>query len=114
MQIDVIDVLRTNARTRECILQRQLRAEALRVRCRHMMRVARFAPTNQAWRGGVILTFDDRKSRRLAYRDTTTSRVERSTNITRNKLQRIEAKKYAAAQRIHAGQNRRVDNSEPY
>jgi hypothetical protein len=100
-------------RARERGVDRQARAEPLRMRRRHVVRVGGFAVAEQARRARVAVAFEQGEAGRLADRDAVAARVERPARLRRDEFERVEAEQHAAAQRIDAGEDDRVGEAEP-
>ena len=104
MQVDVIHLRDIQAGTVEHVAQRKFRADTLRVRRGHMVRIARLAAAEQAQRrvGMHIDAFEQRKARRFSDRNAAPRRIERAAWCGRYEFERVEAEQRALAQRIHA------------
>ncbi len=113
VQVHVVDVGRPDARARERIGQRQACAEAFRMRCRHVVRVGRFAVADQARRARIAIALDQREAGGLADRDALACGIERTARLRRDELERIETEQHAVAERVDAGEDRGIDDAEP-
>ncbi|CCF97238.1 hypothetical protein RSK60_1940007 [Ralstonia solanacearum K60] len=118
VQVDVIDLAGCDAGRGQRLLHGQARAQALRVRRRHMVRVARFADAEQqdgivaqCLHGPVIGAFEQDESRGFADRDAVARHVERLAWLPRQQFERVEAVQRGQAQRVHAAHDRRIDQA---
>lgn len=112
VQIQIAHCGRLQTGAVERTAHRQLRAQPLRMRRRHMVRVAGFAVAVQPQRGIRCggRAFEQRKAAGLAQAQADPARVERLAHLRRHHLQRVEAEQHAAAQGVHAADQRRVDH----
>ena len=116
VQVEVADVAGVDAAARQRIAHRVLRAEALRVRRRHVVGVAGFAVAAQLQFAGAardigIDTFEHGEATGLAQRQADAVGVERFARLGRHQLQCVEAEQHAAAQGIDAADQRRIDHA---
>ena len=112
VQVDVVDRTGIDAGAGERVVERALGAEALGMRRRHVMRVARLAVAEQAKRGLAVVALEQGEAGRLADADAAALGVERPARLGRDELQGVEAEQDAAAKRVDAADDRRVDQAQ--
>ncbi len=112
VQVDVVDLVRREARARERVAHRLVHAGSFGVRRGHVVAVGAFAVAQQRHCAGRSLrALEQHEARRLADRDAVALRVARPARLARQQLERAEPVQRREAEAVDAADHRGVGES---